>query len=389
MTRTISRFAVCTWLLATSLAAMPAQGGVLESLLLASEIRSLRAKVDAGSPLDSQRLEDAIAEGGSAGLELARAVFAYDREALGEGRPPVQGWLLPGDASPGPVSHIVRNGLARRRDQLPAVLDLLEEEVRTPVYEDPYPEGQRIEDFRGVWGGVYIRMHGGVEPAFRKAAEELQQPGLDAVDRALRIEVFGMIGRNPERPRELAFDFYRPYLRAATGEEQAAAVSVAGRTWDSGAIDDLRALAYESPNPFVREGAFVLVGRFLRYGSAYPPPGKHTASRDWAEAHRKTFDPEGLRRWNQGHDEWYRELHILAYGEPPAPPMPPPPSIDLRGASVPPAEAAADPGTRSFAPMDRSEGPAAAPPLPASSTTERRPAPPAAASQERPMRPSP
>ncbi len=337
MIRTLSMSVALVWLLGTSVAVLPAQAGILDSLLLAGEIRILRAKIAAGSPVDAQDLEDGIAEGGSAGLDLARAVFAYNREAIREARLPVRGWLLPGDAQPGPVEHRVRNGLARRKDQLPEVLDLLEEEIRTPVDDGPFPGGQRIQDLRRVWGGLYVRLHGGFEPAFRRAAAELQQPGLDAIDRALLIEAFGTVWRDADNPRELAFELYRPYLRAGTGEEQAAAVSVASATWDSGALEDLRVLAYESPDPFVREGAFVLVARFLRYGSAYPPPRKDTTSPDWAKAHREAFDPEGLQRWNQGYDAWYRELHVLAYGTPPEPETQEPPVL-FRGSASPAVE---------------------------------------------------
>lgn len=393
MKKTTSGFAMWTCVMAASLAALPAQAGVLDSLLLASEIQAMRLQVARGGQLDQQRLEIAISEGGSAGLGLARAIFTYNRAAQREGRP-----LLDRANNEGldPGSALL-NGLARRKDQLPEVLDLLEEEIRTPVDDNPLIDSGRIEYLRRVRAGLYVKLHGGFEPAFRKAAEELHQPGLDAIDRAMLVETFGTVSNRPNKPRELAFELYRPYLRAATGEEQAAAVSVASATWDSGALEDLRVLAYESPSPFARSVAFDLVARFLRYGSAYPPPGKNTTSRDWAEAHSKVFDPQGAIEWERGYDDWRLQLHLLAYGKPPEPVVqePPPPSIDLREAAEPAGQAVADPRTRSFAPTDPSAGPAttpplpAAPPLPASSTTERRPSHARDSSQEGPMRPSP
>jgi hypothetical protein len=273
-------------------------------------------------------------------------------------------------------------------------LEILEEEVRARVYEDPYREGRRIEDARRAWGGVYLRTHGGGAEAYRRpslevyerVAAELAQPGLDAVDRALLVEVFGTMERRPDEPRELALEVYRPYLRAETIEEQRAAVSVAASIWDSGVVEDLRHLGYESEDTFTRLRAFNLVSRFLRYGSAYPPAGKDVASRDWAEAHREAFDPAGLREWKSGYDAWYREWHILATGEPPAPPPPPmpaPPSIDLRGEAATAQEAGASPEA-----TVATERPASPLPLPASSTTERRPVRAADPSQELPVRPT-
>lgn len=337
MTRRMSRFAVWMWILAVTIAAMPVKAGVIDSLLLAAEIRVLRAKVDAGAPVDARKLEDAIAEGGTAGLELARAVFTYNRSARRESRVPIVSESSEGLG----IDSSLKNGLSRRRDQLPEVLDLLEEEVRTPVNDNPLVDGRRIEDLRRVRAGLYVRLHGGFEPAFRTAAAELQQPGLDAVDRALLVETFVTVSNRPNNPRELAFEFYRPYLRAATGEEQAAAVSVASGTWDSGALEDLRVLAYESPSPFVRKRAFSLVARFLRYGSAYPPPGKDVASRDWAEAHRQTFDPQGAIEWERGYEEWNRQLHMLAYGKPPEPETQEPPVL-FRGSASPAVEPEAE-----------------------------------------------
>ncbi len=315
MKKTTSGFAVSACVIAASLAVMPAQAGVLDSLLLAGEVRILRAKVAAGEPVDTRKLEDAIAEGGSAGLDLARAVFAYNREAIREGRPPLDRANNEGLDT----DSALMNGLSRRKDQLQEILDLLEDEMRTPADDNPLVDSQRIQDLRRVWAGLYVTLHGGPEPAYRRAASELKQSGLDGMDRALLVETFGTIGRWPNRPRELAFELYRPYLRAATGEEQAAAVSVASRTWDSDALEVLRVLAYESPSPVVRRDAFDLVARFLRYGHAYPPPGKNVASRDWAKAHSKVFDPQGAIEWERGYEEWNRQLHILAYGKPPEP----------------------------------------------------------------------
>lgn len=335
MTRTISGLAMWTGLLAACLATVPARAGVLDSLLLASEIKTFRVKVASGGPVDEERLQNAIAEGGTAGLDLARAVFAYNREAIQTGGVPVR---IEGG---GRVHFALMNGLALRQEQLPAVLDLVEEEVRTPVYATALTDGQRIEDFRRVWGGLYVRLHGGFEPAFRKAAEELQQPALDAVDRALRIETFGTVSNRPNNPRKLAFELYRPYLRAATGEEQAAAVSVASATWDAAALEDLRMLAYESPNPFARKRAFPVVARFLRYGHAYPPPGRNAASRSWAEAHHEVFDPEGAIAWERGYKGWRRQLHLLAYGRPPSETEEPP--TPFRGSAGVAGESEADP----------------------------------------------
>ncbi len=339
MKKTTSGFVALISMLAMSLAAVPGRAGVLDSLLLAAEIRVLRAKVQAGAPVDAGKLEDAIADGGTAGLELARAVFTYNRSAIREGRVPI----MPANTEGLGISSALMNGLSRRRDQLPELLDLLEEEIRTPVKDNPLVDSQRIQDLRRVRAGLYVRLHGGSEPAFRKAAEELQQPGLDPVDRALRIETFGMIGRWPNKPRELAFELYRPYLRATTGEEQAAAVSVASATWDSGALEDLRVLAYESPSPVVRKRAFSLVARFLRYGHDYPPPGKNVASRDWAEAHSKVFDPKGAVEWERGYEEWNRQLHLLAYGKPPEPETQPPPVFRGSASTTSESEAASAP----------------------------------------------
>ncbi len=335
MKKTTSGFAMWTCVIAASLTGMPAQAGVLDSLLLAGEVRILRAKVAAGAPVDSRKLEDAIAEGGSAGLDLARAVLAYNRSAIREGRVPIMS--DPEGLGRLDVGSALMNGLARRRDQLPEALDLLEHEVRTPVDDNPLVDGQRVQDFRRVWAGLYVRLHGGFESAFRKAAAELQQPGLDAIDRALLIEGFGTVWRDADNPRELAIELYRPYLRAGTGEEQAAAVSVASRTWDSGALEDLRVLAYESPSPFVRRDAFNLVARFLRYGHAYPPPGKDVASRDWAKAHSKVFDRQAAIEWERGYEEWNRQVHILAFGKPPEPETQEPPVL-FRGSASPAVE---------------------------------------------------
>lgn len=110
MTRTTSSFALWTLVLAVTLGAHPAGGGVLDQLLLASEIRSLRAKVDAGEPLDSQSLEHAIAEGSTAGLDLARAVLAYNRSAIREGRAPIANERAEGLT----IYSALMNGLSRR-----------------------------------------------------------------------------------------------------------------------------------------------------------------------------------------------------------------------------------------------------------------------------------
>jgi hypothetical protein len=87
MRRILAVFLVA--LAVASASVTPASAGVLDEFLLASEIRDLRARVERGGPVDGERLQAAIAEGGEAGLALARAVLAYDRQAIREGRVPV------------------------------------------------------------------------------------------------------------------------------------------------------------------------------------------------------------------------------------------------------------------------------------------------------------
>jgi len=304
------------------LAGLAVAGLLLASSAEAGLVDDVRAQLERGEPIDTDRLERAVADGGAQGVALAREVLQRQRAAR---KADARAWVA-GSAPSRPIF----NGLAHQSTL--EAMDLLRAEVARRVV---FSEMLRRDTIARQWGSVFRHRYGAA--AFSQAAAEAADHSLSPLDRGLRLRVFSTLGRWGNRlEREFALETYRPYLRDPDVELVRAALSVNSALWDYEVVSDLVTIA-DGTDPFNRMQANHLVARALAYGPDRPPRGQSTLSDSFRRQHRAAYDPAGAADWAAHQGEWKREQRRLL-GEEPAPPMPERPSVQLRPAEATPPQ---------------------------------------------------